>query len=159
MKVNFQKDAITVQRDVLGRSRDVTNVAVKMTNSISMYQNSLIRVEIEKSEIPWLKIFTQTERKEFSECSAEEKSAIFEALDIIEKEMLAYYRPTKINIASFGNYVPLVHWHIMARFKEDSFFPEPMWGMKQREAFLELPSFEQFCDNVNRRLVESLAND
>lgn len=158
MKASFPKDVISVPRDGSVRRRDGTNAAVKTTKSVSVYQNSLIRVEIEKSEIPWLKVFTQVERREFSECTTEERSAIFEALDLIEKEMLAYYRPVKINIASFGNYVPLVHWHIMARFKEDSFFPEPMWGMKQREATLELPSFERFCDNVNRRLAESPAN-
>ena len=124
-----------------------------------MYQNSLIRVEIETSEIPWLKVFTQVERREFSECTLAEKSAIFEALDIIEKEMLSYYQPAKINIASFGNYVPLVHWHIMARFQEDSFFPEPMWGKQQREASLVLPSFELFCEYVNRKLDEHLDQD
>ena len=117
-----------------------------------MFQNRLIRIEIEKSEIPWLKIYTQSEHKEFSECSLDEKSAIFTALDIIEREMLSYYKPTKINIASFGNYVPLVHWHVMARFNEDSYFPEPMWGKKQRESLLELPSFELFCTHVNTQL-------
>ena len=128
-----------------------------MTMSINMFKNDLIRVEIEESEIPWLKVFTQAERREFSECASAEKSAIFSALDIIEKEMLSYYQPAKINIASFGNYVPLVHWHVMARFKEDSFFPEPMWGVKQREASLSLPSFELFCTNVNRKLNQHLA--
>ena len=124
--------------------------------STNMFKNEFIRVEIEESEIPWLKIFTQCERREFSECTLEEKSTIFEALDVIEKEMLTYYQPAKINIASFGNYVPLVHWHIMARFKEDSYFPEPMWGSKQRDASLTLPAFELFCKNVNRRLEELL---
>ncbi len=122
-----------------------------------MFKNELIRVEIEESEVPWLKIFTVAQRKEFSDCSVEEKTAIFVALDVIEKEMLSYYQPVKINIASFGNYVPLVHWHIMARFSEDSFFPEPMWGSKQREASLSLPSFEAFCEEVNGKLTELLA--
>jgi hypothetical protein len=47
-----------------------------------------------------------------------------------------------VNIASFGNLLPQVHWHIMARFETDSYFPEPMWGQKQRAAQLDLPSFE-----------------
>jgi diadenosine tetraphosphate (Ap4A) HIT family hydrolase len=121
-----------------------------------VFENDLIRIEIEKSEVPWLKIFTQVERREFSECSVAEKRAILEALDVIEKEMLAYYQPFKINIASFGNYVPLVHWHIMSRFKEDSFFPEPMWGKKQREGKLRLPPFDTFCERVNLKLEKTL---
>ncbi len=113
-----------------------------------IYENEAIKIESEESEIPWLKIFTQHPYKEMSEVPADIKFDIYYLLDVIEKEMLAYYRPKKINIASFGNYLPHVHWHIMARFEEDSFFPEPMWGKKQREAKLNLPDFGTFCQNV-----------
>jgi len=113
-----------------------------------IYENKQIKIEIEKSEIPWLKIFTQHPYREMSEVPAEIKFEIYDLLDIIDKEMIAYYNPKKINIASFGNYMPHVHWHIMARFEEDSFFPEPMWGTKQREGNLDLPDFEGFCDKV-----------
>ena len=119
---------------------------------VPIYTNDLISIEIHESEIPWLKIFTRTPKKEFSECSRTEKEAIWNALDIIEKKMLAYYAPEKINIASFGNMLPHVHWHIMARFKEDSYFPEPMWGTVQRKACLKLPPMEQFCKEVVKEL-------
>ncbi|DAB37385.1 MAG: HIT family hydrolase [Sulfuricurvum sp. GWF2_44_89] len=121
-----------------------------------MYSNSLIYIELHESEIPWLKIFTHAPHKEFSECSREEKKMIWDALDIIEKEMLVYFKPTKINIASFGNMVPRVHWHIMGRFENDSYFPEPMWGMKQREGFeLEAP-MEPFLEKVKREINSRL---
>ena len=117
-----------------------------------IYKNDLIKIEIENSEIPWLKIFTIENIKEFSQCNNETKQEIFKYLDIIEKEMLDYFKPKKINIASFGNYVPHVHFHIMARFEEDSYFPEPMWGKKQRDANLSLPSFEEFYENLKKKL-------
>ena len=116
-----------------------------------IYKNDLIKIEIESSEIPWLKIFTNESIKEFSHCNDETKKEIWKYLDIIEKEMLNYFKPDKINIASFGNYVPHVHFHIMARFKEDSYFPEPMWGKKQREANLNLPSFEEFYEILKKK--------
>ncbi len=115
---------------------------------MKIYSNSLIFIEIHESEIPWLKIFTTIKRKEFSQCTQEEKHAIWSALDNIEKIMLEYYKPEKINIASFGNILPHAHWHIMARFKNDSYFPEPMWGEKQRENTVELASFEIFIEKV-----------
>ncbi|QKF66901.1 histidine triad nucleotide-binding protein [Arcobacter venerupis] len=117
-----------------------------------IYKNDLIKIEVESSEIPWLKIFTIEDIKEFSQCNSQTKQEIFKYLDIIEKEMLDYFNPKKINIASFGNYVPHVHFHIMARFEEDSYFPEPMWGKKQREANLDLPSFEEFYQNLKKKL-------
>lgn len=113
-----------------------------------IYENSLIYIEIHDSEIPWLKIFTKRKIKEFSQCTKEEREEIFKLLVLIEKEMIEYYHPEKINIAQFGNYLPHLHWHIMARFKEDSCFPEPMWGEKQREGSLKLPPFKTFINNL-----------
>lgn len=118
-----------------------------------IYTNSLIYIEVHESEIPWLKLFTHERRKEFSDCSHEERMMIFDALDIIEKEMLVYFTPEKINIASFGNMLPRVHWHIMARFKNDSYFPEPMWGVKQREGDVKMALMEPFIENLKAVLA------
>ena len=115
-----------------------------------VYSNNLIKIEVEKSEIPWLKIFTQEPYKEFSETPNDVKVEIFRVLDIIEKLMLDYFKPKKINIASFGNYIPHIHWHIMARFEEDSYFPEPMWGKKQRVGTYQLKEFDRFLEYLKK---------
>jgi len=117
-----------------------------------IYENRLIKIEVESSEIPWLKIFTHKAYKEFSQASLEEKQEIWRVLDIIEKEMLAFFKPKKINIASFGNYMPHLHWHIMARFQEDSYFPEPMWGKVQREGTYRLENFDTFLELLKEKL-------
>ncbi len=119
---------------------------------MEIYKNNLINIQVENSEIPWLKIFLNRSAKEFSDCTFEEKMEIFKFLEIIEKTMLEFYNPDKINIASFGNYVAQVHFHIMARFKNDSYFPESMWGVKQRDANLNLPSFKDFIVELKKRL-------
>lgn len=113
-----------------------------------IFENTVLRVEVENAEIPWLKVFNNREVKEFFQCSAEEKSEIFRVIDIIEKEMSDYFSPDKINIASFGNMLPQVHWHVMARFEGDSYFPQPMWAEKQRDSILNLPSFDVFYQNL-----------
>ena len=121
-----------------------------MSNII--YQNNLIRVEIEEFEIPWLKIFTQENIKEFSQCNKELRLNILETLDIIEKIMIEEFNPTKINIASFGNYVPHVHFHIQARFENDSFFPEPTWGKKQRDSDIKIKDLDKFYKKIKNKL-------
>ncbi|HHH37824.1 MAG TPA: HIT domain-containing protein [Epsilonproteobacteria bacterium] len=112
------------------------------------WKNEVLKIEIEESEIPWLKIFTRGVYREMSEVPLDIRVEIYTLLDLIEREMLSYYKPTKINIASFGNYMPHVHWHIMARFEKDSHYPEPMWGTKQREVKLSLPSFTLFLEQL-----------
>jgi len=109
----------------------------------------LIRHE---STIPWLILHPKEEFREFSDLPRELRYRVVDLLTLIEEEMRAYYRPEKINIASFGNYLPRQHWHIMARFREDSHFPEPMWGIQQREDSLELPEIESFLLRLKERL-------
>ena len=101
-------------------------------------------VEWEESTIPWVKIFPKKECRELSECPKALRYALVDLCCLIESVMLAYYRPDKINVASFGNYLPRVHVHVMARFRDDSHFPEPTWGERQREGRLELPGKEGF---------------
>lgn len=108
------------------------------------FKGKNIHISWHESELPWLKIFTDKPYKELSECPKEVKSDLFEALDICEKAMIDYFKPDKINIASFGNYLPHLHFHITARFVNDTHFPESMWGVKQRESDLTLPNFKQF---------------
>jgi diadenosine tetraphosphate (Ap4A) HIT family hydrolase len=122
-----------------------------------IYTNSLIYIEIHESEIPWLKIFTHKPHKEFSECSHDERMMIFDLLDIIEKEMISYFSPDKINIASFGNMLPRVHWHIMGRFLNDSYFPEPMWGAKKRVGDVKMAPMEPFIEELKVVLASRLA--
>ena len=119
-----------------------------------IYQNDFLNLQLEKSEIPWIKIFTNTPYKELTDCDTETKQALYKTMEAVERVMRRYYCPEKINIAMFGNYVPHVHVHVMARFKEDSFFPESMWGKKQRESHLELPPMEGFLVELTAEMIQ-----
>ena len=117
-----------------------------------LFENSYIYIEKESSEIPWVKIFTKQNCKELSDCDETTRMVLFDTVLAVEKCMLEFYNPKKINIALFGNYLPKLHVHVMARFKNDSYFPEPMWGKKQRDGILNLPDFNDFQKLLEKRL-------
>ncbi|MDT8338366.1 MAG: HIT family protein [Sulfurimonas sp.] len=117
-----------------------------------VYEDSELFIEKEPSEIPWLKIFTKEPYRELGDVPKELRTRLWEVYDIIEREMREYYNPKKINMASFANMLPRVHIHVMARFENDSYFPNPMWGEKLREANLHLPDEEEFFKIVKRAL-------
>ncbi|NOX15143.1 MAG: HIT family protein [Epsilonproteobacteria bacterium] len=122
---------------------------------MKIYENNALYIEVEDSQIPWLKIFTQKKYKELSDCDKKTREELFRTMLLIETQMIGYYQPTKVNIAIFGNYLPHLHIHVMARFEEDSHFPEPMWGKKQREGNLKLPDFEEFKQTLVKKLNQS----
>jgi diadenosine tetraphosphate (Ap4A) HIT family hydrolase len=41
-------------------------------------------------------------------------------------------QPLKVNVASLGNVVPHLHWHVIPRYADDAHFPAPVWAQAQR---------------------------
>jgi len=122
-----------------------------------IYEDKDIYIEKENSEIPWLKIFTKEPYRELSDVPKELRTKLWKIYDIIEEEMINYYNPKKINMASFANMLPRVHIHVMARFETDSYFPNPMWGEKLRESDIKLPDEDKFhkivFDKLNKHIL------
>ncbi len=123
---------------------------------IEIFVNKNIYIIQHESSIPWLKIFTQKEYKELTECDEIARKQVYQAIETIEKAMLQFYKPKSINIAMFGNYMPHFHVHVMARFENDEYFPEPMWGEKQRNNDLILPPFLKFVEFLKPKLDEAI---
>jgi diadenosine tetraphosphate (Ap4A) HIT family hydrolase len=107
-----------------------------------IYEDKDIYIEKEEAQIPWLKIFTQEPFKELGDLPKELRVKLWEVYDIVEDEMKRFYHPKKINMASFANMLPRVHIHVMARFENDTHFPNPMWGEKLRESSLDFSETE-----------------
>jgi len=121
-----------------------------MQNTI--HEDKDIYIVKEQSQIPWLKIFTKEPYRELGDLPKELRVKLWDVYDIVEREMQSYYKPTKINMASFANMLPRVHIHIMARFENDSHYPNPMWGEKLREATIELPDEKEFFKDLAKAL-------
>jgi len=117
-----------------------------------IYEDKEFYIEKEESQIPWLKIFTKEPYKELGDLPKELRVRLWDIYDIVESEMKSYYKPTKINMASFANMLPRVHIHVMARFKDDSHYPNTMWGEKLRDASIELPDEKEFYKRLAKAL-------
>lgn len=118
-----------------------------------IYENNFCYIKRHESSIPWLEIHAKTEYKELSD-DEETSIKIFKIAMFIEKEMIDFYKPTKINHASFANYLPKAHWHIMARFSDDGFYPECMWGKQLGELKDYRTNFDEFCNSLAKKLNE-----
>ena len=96
--------------------------------------------------------------REFSQLPSAQRVECMEVVATVEAAMLRHLQPLKVNVASLGNAVPHLHWHVIARFDWDSHFPAPVWAAAQREADAQrlraladrLPAFE-------RELLSALA--
>lgn len=70
---------------------------------------------------------------EMTDLAPAQSAHLMRVVFAVEAALRAVLRPDKINLASLGNQVPHLHWHVIARFVDDAHFPQPIWGVRQRE--------------------------
>jgi diadenosine tetraphosphate (Ap4A) HIT family hydrolase len=70
--------------------------------------------------------------KEMTELEVLDRILLMDAVWQTELAVREVMRPHKVNIASLGNVVPHLHWHVIPRYTDDMHFPAPLWGQAQR---------------------------
>ena len=70
--------------------------------------------------------------REMTDMSTAERAILIAAVWQVEEVVREVMQPHKINVASLGNVVPHVHWHVIPRYENDAHFPNPIWGEIKR---------------------------
>ena len=86
------------------------------------------------------RVIWQAHVAEWSDLPEPEQLLCMRALTAVERLVREHLQPRKVNLASLGNMVPHLHWHVVARFENDPHFPAPIWAAPQRPMPAELHS-------------------
>lgn len=78
------------------------------------------------------RVIGQRHVPEMSDLSAAEQRRLLDVVLATERAVRALQHPDKMNLASLGNMVPHVHWHVIPRWQDDSHFPGSIWSVAQR---------------------------
>lgn len=71
---------------------------------------------------------------EMTDLSPADRAHLMEVVFAVEQAVRESLSPDKINLASLGNVVPHLHWHVIPRFRDDRHFPASIWGPSARPA-------------------------
>jgi diadenosine tetraphosphate (Ap4A) HIT family hydrolase len=86
---------------------------------------------------------------EWTDLEPTDRSHMMQSVAKVETILRSALSPTKINLASLGNMVPHLHWHVIARFDWDVRWPAPVWAAK-------LPNVDESEQSAEQRLAMSL---
>ena len=104
------------------------------------------------------RIVWNTHVAEFSDLTRAEREHCMQAVTLVEQVLRQQLAPTKINLATLGNMVAHLHWHVIARFDWDSHFPAPVWASAQRPRNLvQEAALAQQLPQVDALLAQTLA--
>lgn len=108
----FELD-LRLQRD----SRDVTNLPLC---NVRLMDNK---------KFPWIILVPRVAgASEWIDLSREEQHQLSDEIAVVSHILNAVVTPDKLNIATLGNQVSQLHVHVIARYKGDAAWPNPVWG-------------------------------
>ncbi len=91
--------------------------------------------------------------KEFHDLSYDQQIILLKEINQISKIIEQRFNPDKINIAALGNVVSQLHIHVIARYKTDAAWPDPVWGKLKATKYQEAE-----ISDIKQTLLADLAN-
>lgn len=104
------------------------------TGGTLLWRNAFCRIVLaDEPDYPaFLRVILNVHVKEMTDLPEIDQHTLMQVVMASESALREVMSPDKVNLASFGNVVPHLHWHVIPRFKGDPHFPNPVWGGKQR---------------------------
>jgi diadenosine tetraphosphate (Ap4A) HIT family hydrolase len=85
---------------------------------------------------PWLILVPRiADLREFHDVPREQRTALYDEIDLVSQALLHVCNPHKLNVAALGNQVPQLHIHVIARQMDDPAWPGPVWGVGSAQAY------------------------
>lgn len=106
-----------------------------------LWEDALLRiVRVADADYPgFCRVIWKSHVREMTDLEPDQRQHLMQTVFAAEGAVRHLFSPDKINLASFGNMTPHLHWHIIPRWRDDRHFPEPVWGKVQREAAGQRP--------------------
>lgn len=85
---------------------------------------------------PWLILVPRRAgARELTDLLPGDQRVLLDEITMCSRFLQQEFSPDKMNIAALGNMVPQLHIHVIARFKTDSAWPKPVWGVGAAEKY------------------------
>jgi diadenosine tetraphosphate (Ap4A) HIT family hydrolase len=100
-----------------------------------LWRDAQLRVvDVADADYPGLlRVICNAHVREWSDLDAAARTRMMAVVELAEQILRLHLAPDKVNLASLGNLVPHLHWHIVPRFTGDAHFPDPIWGPRRRD--------------------------
>ena len=116
-------------------------------------------VAVDEAEYPgFTRVVWNAHVKEMTDLSPAERTRVMDVVWQVEQAQRDLMAPEKINLASFGNMTPHVHWHVIPRYLGDAHFPNPTWAVAQRSSGEEaLAARRALLPQLHAAIIERLS--
>ena len=103
-------------------------------------------------------IFDPRHITRIDEMSADEWDQMSQDIRATELALMRAFSPDHINIASLGQVVPHLHWHIIPRYLDDPRWGGPIWTTsadEMQKTYLESDEYDRLADQIKEQLTRA----
>lgn len=149
-------DTTTSSRDPLGQH---SCVLCNSAGGKIIWENTSLRViDAADAQYPGLtRVIWQAHVREMTDLDPGARAEVMDAVWTVEKVMRQVLRPDKINLASLGNMVAHVHWHVIPRFQDDAHFPDAIWATKKKDPAIQIE--QSVLDDYHLQLQSAMRDN
>jgi diadenosine tetraphosphate (Ap4A) HIT family hydrolase len=100
-----------------------------------LWEDARIRViRVDDSPYPgYIRVIWRAHVAEMTDLSPGDRTRLMDTVWQVERLQRKWLDPDKINLASLGNQVPHLHWHLIPRWQADPCFPAAIWAPPTRD--------------------------
>ena len=95
-----------------------------------LWRDDLCRVVLvdEPDHPGFCRVILNRHAREMTDLPPTDRERLMRVVFAVEAALRRAMQPDKLNLASLGNIVPHLHWHVIPRFADDRYFPNSIWG-------------------------------
>ena len=103
----------------------------------------------------FLRVIWQAHVREMTDLDPAGQQHLLRVVLAVEGVLRTELAPDKINLATLGNQVPHLHWHVIPRFADDAHFPDPVWAIRRRAGVAHRVDRERLVEGLRSALGSS----
>ena len=99
-----------------------------------LWRNGVLRViDVADPLYPgFTRVIWNAHAAEMTDLDPAQRQTLMQAVYLVEQVQRDLLKPHKVNLASLGNMVAHVHWHVIPRWRDDTHFPDAVWAAPRR---------------------------
>ncbi|OZI49996.1 HIT family protein [Bordetella genomosp. 4] len=121
-------------------------------------------IEVDDADYPgFTRVIWHGHLPEMTSLSTRGRDLMMRAVYTVEQVQRDILAPDKINLASLGNMVPHLHWHVIPRWHGDRHYPDAIWaaprvapGTESADWHAKQAQTRQLLSRYRDRLVEAM---
>jgi len=125
----------------------------------ALWQDELCRVVLvaDRDYPGFCRVIVNRHVSEMTDLDAATRQELMRVVFAVELALRQLMQPVKINLASLGNMVAHLHWHVIPRFVDDKHFPGSVWSEARRSGVprsVDRAALRQVLHNLLQAVAE-----